>query len=69
MTNQDRSQAVSAEDAVEKIKEDKAAISDAQDDAEENRSTDADRTAEDSTTVDADARKPIDPEMPQMPPA
>ena len=58
-----------AEDEVNKILEDKAAIVDAQEESVDDRSPEDAWTAEDSTGVNADLEEPIDPRMPRMPPA
>jgi hypothetical protein len=74
MNEQDTSNSASAhslgttEEELAKIKEDKAALVEAQEKAGESRPK-SEEMAEDATTVNAENEEPIDPQMPNMPPA
>lgn len=65
-----RTETPTADEAIDKIQKDKESISDRQEETSENRpSEEGGWSAEDSTTINEENEEPIDPRMPQMPPA
>ncbi|CAN5239334.1 hypothetical protein BH10ACI1_BH10ACI1_05340 [soil metagenome] len=74
MTEKDISKSASApdfgtaEEEQNKIKEDKAALGKLQEETSENRAN-SEEAAEHSTSVNAAHEEPVDPKMPNMPPA